>query len=121
MHARCHLQQPPRPTSHLNPHLPPTSRFSTLVWPQRAAMQQHKGTVRVLAFSADGGTLASGGADKTVRLWATFNGTQRAELKGHTGAVIALSWNPDGEGVRGVSNISLYCTCTLCVWRRYVA
>lgn len=33
---------------------------------------------------------------RTVRLWATYNGTQRAELKGHKGPVTALAWSPDG-------------------------
>ncbi|PNH10164.1 WD repeat domain-containing protein, partial [Tetrabaena socialis] len=32
-----------------------------------------------------------------VRLWLTFNGTQRAQLKGHTGAPHTLAFSPDGS------------------------
>jgi WD40 repeat protein len=36
---------------------------------KRATLQGHSGKVLSLTFGADGKLLASGGADKTIKLW----------------------------------------------------
>lgn len=95
-----------------------------------------------LAFSVDGGTLASGGADKAVVLWATFNGSQRAQLKGHTGGLApgGLVFSPDGclllslaagDPVARLWNVSAgklqvralgrHCNCRVCAARLWGA
>src|SRR5947207_2236887 len=56
----------------------------------------HTGPVAGVAFAPDGQTLASGGADKTVRLWGVADGTLRQRLA-HTGKVGGLAWSPDGQ------------------------
>ena len=48
---------------------------------------KHDGWVAALAFSPDGKTLASAGADKVVRLWEVGTWKPKGVLKGHTDCV----------------------------------
>ena len=64
----------------------------------RADLIGHEGKVLAVAISPDGGLVATGGADRTVRLWNPGNRTPLlATLKGHSGAVEALAFAPDGK------------------------
>ncbi|MBF0550126.1 MAG: hypothetical protein HQK60_06290 [Deltaproteobacteria bacterium] len=58
---------------------------------------QHDGSINCLAFSPDGGTLASGSVDKTIRLWDVQTGIENSVMKGHTGGVNSVSFSPDGR------------------------
>jgi WD40 repeat protein len=68
------------------------------------AARKHKGKlaghahfVQCLAFSPDGGTLASGSADGMVKLWDVAGEKELVTLAGHTGAINALLYSNDGK------------------------
>ena len=55
-----------------------------------------------IAFSPDGGTLATGGGDfrkavGTVRLWDAETGEHKQTLDGHTTLVLSVAFSPDGR------------------------
>jgi len=53
--------------------------------------------VQSLAWSPDGGTLASGSHDHTIRLWDGEARTARAVLQGHSAAVYGTAYIPGGR------------------------
>jgi WD40 repeat protein len=58
---------------------------------------RHGGHVSCVAFSPDGGTLASGGGDNVVRLWDASTGKLLRVLRGHEDRVMSVDFSPDGK------------------------
>ena len=60
-------------------------------------LKAHKGTVFSVAFSPDGGMLASGSRDKTICLWDTRTGDNLTTFEGHTDEIYSVAFSPDGR------------------------
>jgi COMPASS component SWD3 len=60
-------------------------------------LRGHQGPVRCLAYSPDGGILASGSDDKTVKLWRLDSGCEYRTLTGHEDWVRAVAFSADGR------------------------
>jgi WD40 repeat protein len=63
----------------------------------RHALEGHAGPVTCAAYSRDSKTLATGGEDKTIKLWDTATGTERATLKGFANPLHCVQLSPDGK------------------------
>jgi WD40 repeat protein len=57
---------------------------------------RHEGPIQSVAISAHN-VVATGGADRTVRLWDGETGMQLKVLRGHVGPVNYLAFSPDGQ------------------------
>jgi WD40 repeat protein len=62
-----------------------------------ATLRGHRDGVYSLVLSPDGKSLASGGGDGTVRIWAVSDRRLLAVLNGHKGRVYGLAWSPDSS------------------------
>jgi WD40 repeat protein len=63
-------------------------------------LKGHEGPVSALAYGPDGKWLASGGYDRTVRLWPLADGSARV-LRGSEGRVTSVAFTPDGGSLVG--------------------
>jgi WD40 repeat protein len=72
-----------------------------LVWDltmgQVKLLKGHDNVVCTVAFAPDGQTLASGGVDRTIKLWDLAKGRERATLNGHTAPIFSLAYSSDGK------------------------
>lgn len=69
----------------------------------------HEGNVDALAFSPDSKTIATGGTDKTVRLWNVATGREMLKLTGHSAPIVGLAFSKDGKTLLSVAGSSSGC------------
>jgi len=62
----------------------------------RIVLRGHDDDVQGVAWSPDGGRLATASADRTARIWDAGNGNELTALRGHHDYVTGLAWSPDG-------------------------
>jgi WD40 repeat protein len=74
----------------------PVHRFNLATGRQRRPLVGHTAEVGVLAYSPDGTRLASGSADRTVRVWDLATREEIARLP-HRGRVQGLDFSSDGR------------------------
>ena len=82
-------------------------RFTVHLWniPHRTVnltLKGHTDTVNALAFTTNGGTLASGSDDKTIRLWETSTGTEILNMP--SGKIHALAFSIDGKILASINS-----------------
>ena len=73
------------------------AHLSSLLDPGYTPFRGHLDRVMAMAFSPDGRLIASGSADRTVRLWEVATGREMAVLRGHEQTVPQVVFSPDGR------------------------
>src|SRR5436305_371989 len=79
-----------RANEELRPELPPGVKLLR-------TLEGHQGPVKSVAFDPKGGTLASGSADQTVKLWAMRSGKLLRTLEGHKQEVYSVLFDATGQ------------------------
>jgi mono/diheme cytochrome c family protein len=57
----------------------------------------HNGTVRCVEIAPDGKRAATGGEDRTLRLWDVSTGRQLVRIEAGAGEIVAMAFTPDGK------------------------
>jgi WD40 repeat protein len=64
---------------------------------EQSRLRGHTEAVTAVAFSPDDRLLASGSADRMVKLWSTITGKEMLTLVGHRDRVTSVAFSPDGK------------------------
>jgi WD40 repeat protein len=77
---------------------PPTAPKTLIpTWNCVRTLKGHLSSITSIAFSPDGQTLASGSADRTVKLWNPTSRIPRCTLSGHSSLIDTVAFSPDGR------------------------
>src|SRR5206468_7848567 len=91
--------QPPAATPSGTPTFPEPTKFDS----HPASIGDNAAEVLAIAYAPDRETLATGGADKVVRLWEVASGRIIGAFEGHTDAIAGLTFSPDGKRLASAS------------------
>ncbi len=67
------------------------------------SLSGHAGGIGAIAFSPDGKTLASGGLDKTIKIWNLADHKLKNTFEGYGQWIFSLAFFPDGKRLVGVT------------------
>jgi eukaryotic-like serine/threonine-protein kinase len=70
---------------------------------EKSRLRGHTGAVHAVAFSPDDRWLASGSADRTVKLWDAASDKEIMTLTGHTDRVTSVAFSPDSQRLASAS------------------
>ncbi|MEM9908046.1 MAG: NACHT domain-containing protein [Cyanobacteria bacterium P01_D01_bin.44] len=78
---------------------------------QMNATDGNKGQIRTVTFSPDGQLVASGGLDRTIRVWEVKTGTCIQTISNHSEPISSLAFKPNGQvlassGESGIIHLS---------------
>lgn len=82
------------------------------------ALGPHGDGVAAVAFSPNGALCATGGGDRTVRVWDPRTGRLVQELSGHSGTVRALAFSPDRRWLASASADRTVRVWDAATWRK---
>jgi WD40 repeat protein len=71
---------------------------------EAVTLGRHRDTIRSLCFSPTGRLLASGSADRTVKLWHVGGSDEPITLLGHSARVAGVAFSPDGSLLASASD-----------------
>jgi len=69
----------------------------TPTWQCVRTLRGHSSSIHAIAFHPDGQILASGAADRRVKLWHLESGISSCTLSGHSSLIDAIAFSPDGQ------------------------
>jgi WD40 repeat protein len=86
---------------------PPLKTLSSLPAIQTSTVKSTEGNqsekVYALAWSPDRRYIASGGHDRTVKVWKSTTKLVATTYRGHASSIMALAWSPDGQYIASAS------------------
>jgi RNA polymerase sigma factor (sigma-70 family) len=91
-------QDAPAKSAPADPPPKPAAADAPSEQPEALPLAGHKGAVRAVAFAPDGKTLATAGADSTVRVWELATGRQVHKLE-QPGEAVGVAFSPDGKAL----------------------